>query len=286
MAATRLSDPRFSDMDDTGSSSDGESMDLPPRLSLKGDYSNLAGCSNLSLSHAEARECREAVRSGTANEIWIFGFGSLIWKPGFEYSSKVTGYIKDYRRVFHQGSTDHRGTLAQPGRTVTLERAPGCQTWGVAFRLAGDFEEQQETLKYLEWREKQYDVRMHFNVYSQASSSRPVITNALTYIATSDLNANSNWLGEPVSQEALAEQIACAQGFSGPNCDYVYNLATAMQQIGVDDGELTWLSSRVREIRRERQLDRPGSAPIPKWPSNNLANSMRHMSATCLSYTM
>lgn len=138
------------------------------------------------------------------NQIWIFAFGSLIWKPGiaqppapsrknptingparspppvptlagFEYSKKVEGYIKGYKRVFHQGSTDHRcghvrlsvdtipkfspahprltpwlrcrGTPSAPGRTVTLEEYPGSIVWGVAYQLAGNVEQQKETLK-------------------------------------------------------------------------------------------------------------------------------------------
>ena len=51
------------------------------------------------------------------------------------------------RRVFHQGSTDHRGTPNHPGRTATLESAANCVTWGSAFRLSGTFEEQLETLQ-------------------------------------------------------------------------------------------------------------------------------------------
>lgn len=53
-----------------------------PHVTLKGTNSGVAGCSNLSLSKASAQNCREAVRTGAASEIWIFGFGSLVWKPG------------------------------------------------------------------------------------------------------------------------------------------------------------------------------------------------------------
>lgn len=68
---------------------------------------------------------------------------------------QVCGYLRGYRRVFWQGSTDHRGTPERPGRTVTLVEDAEGVTWGAAFRLAGSTEQQREALRYLEWREKQ-----------------------------------------------------------------------------------------------------------------------------------
>ena len=89
---------------------------------------------------------------GAPNTDWIFGFGSLITNPGFDYDATVQpACIRGYRRVFHQGSTDHRGVPEAPGRTVTLEECEGGVTWGAAFRLAGDAEQRRRTMQYLEW---------------------------------------------------------------------------------------------------------------------------------------
>ncbi len=84
--------------------------------------------------------------------------------------------------------------------------------------------------QYLEWREKQYDVRERVDVFSAASSSEPVVRGALVYIASEDRTKNLNYLGT-APREAIAQQIAFAAGPSGPNHEYLSNLAAAMQQV-------------------------------------------------------
>ncbi|KAF3669258.1 Cation transport regulator-like protein [Capsicum annuum] len=68
---------------------------------------------------------------------WIFGYGSLVWNPGFEYDEKLIGYIKDYRRVFDLACIDHRGTPEKPARTCTLEESKGAVCWGAAYCVRG-----------------------------------------------------------------------------------------------------------------------------------------------------
>ena len=103
-----------------------------------------------------------------------------------------------------------------PCRTVTLEACADAVTWGAAFKLAGDSEQRQRTLQYLEWREKQYDVRAHVDVFTAAGGDAAPVLTALTFIASPDRQRNPNYLG-PAPLEDIAHQIATASGPSGPN---------------------------------------------------------------------
>lgn len=188
----------------------------------------------------------------TDNDIWVFGFGSLIFKADFEFSHRIEGHIRGYKRVFYQGSTDHRGTVQYPGRTVTLIQSTSSITPGVAYRLSGSPSMQRKTLEYLEYREKQYDSREKMDVYSH--DGQILVKDALVYIATDNTETNPNWLGPPSNTgsdlEAIAHQIATANGPSGPNYEYLFRLADAMRSMGVDqkdDEELFMLESLVKK---------------------------------------
>ncbi|KAI8889936.1 ChaC-like protein [Backusella circina FSU 941] len=148
--------------------------------------------------------------------IWVFGYGSLIWKPPIHYESKQIGYIKNYVRRFWQHSEDHRGTPEKPGRVVTLipfdewktiESIEGHDrvTWGVAFKIPSD--DVEATRAYLDHREK-----------------------ALAYIATTD---NEAYVG-PAPAENIAKQIYETYGPSGWNAEYLLNLADALREISPD----------------------------------------------------
>ncbi|CAO2035238.1 unnamed protein product [Urochloa humidicola] len=177
--------------------------------------------------------------------IWVFGYGSLIWNPGFTHDARVVGFVRDYRRVFYQGSTDHRGTPQFPGRTVTLEHQPGATCWGVAYRISRE-EDKQIALEYLEVREKQYDEKIYADLYTDSSPKIPAVENVMVYLATTNKERNPNYLG-PAPLEEMARQIYLAEGPSGPNREYVFKLEDALNKLGVVDPHVQDLANAVRE---------------------------------------
>ncbi|GAA0143289.1 hypothetical protein LIER_04010 [Lithospermum erythrorhizon] len=172
--------------------------------------------------------------------LWVFGYGSLIWKAGFKYDDRVIGFIKGYRRVFYQGSTDHRGTPEYPGRTVTLEPAPGEICWGVAYKTT-EKEDQEIAITYLEVREKQYDQKLYLEFFTDINSSVPAISDVLVYVGSSDKKINKNYLG-PAPLKDIASQIVRAHGPSGPNRDYLFHLEDALKQLGCIDKHISDLA--------------------------------------------
>ncbi|CAI0585431.1 unnamed protein product [Linum tenue] len=183
--------------------------------------------------------------------MWVFGYGSLIWKAGFNYDDRLVGFVKGYRRVFYQGSTDHRGTPEFPGRTVTLEPADGEFCWGVAYKISGK-EDEDTALTHLEVREKQYDEKAYLDFFTDPTATTPAIPGVMVYIGSPDKKRNTNYLG-PAPMEDIAKQIVEAEGPSGPNREYLFKLEAALLEIGCKDKHVMELASKVRAILLENE---------------------------------
>ncbi|EEC77366.1 hypothetical protein OsI_16082 [Oryza sativa Indica Group] len=177
--------------------------------------------------------------------MWVFGYGSLVWNPGFAHDARLVGFVRDYRRVFYQGSTDHRGTPEFPGRTVTLEHQPGATCWGVAYKISTE-QDKQTALEHLEVREKQYDEKIYLDLYTDSSPKTPAVKNVMVYLATTNKQSNQNYLG-PAPLEEMAKQIYLAEGPSGPNKEYLFKLEDALNKIGVVDPHVQDLANAVRK---------------------------------------
>lgn len=178
----------------------------------------------------------------TDPETWIFGYGSLIWSPGFSWDQQLTGYVSGWARRFHQGSPDHRGTPQAPGRVVTLIPAPNEGCWGVAYRPCTDHLD--AVLATLDHRESAGYQRAMVTV---AVGSDGDTLEALTYIAHED---NPQYLG-PASLEEMAAQIVACGGPSGRNRDYLIALSEALRARDITDPHVEALEAEMRRRQAE-----------------------------------
>lgn len=187
----------------------------------------------------------------TDEPLFVFGYGSLVWRPGVEHVDSRVACLHSFVRRFHQGSTDHRGTPSFPGRVVTLVPQAGGRTWGVALRLPPPGPRRIAALACLEEREKQYDVRLRAHLFdSPAHDARVCVHNALLYVASPDTAKNVNYVGE-TSFDITTDVIARAVGPSGHNCEYVYQLAAAIRALGPEAADEA-LFELERAVRRRR----------------------------------
>jgi cation transport regulator ChaC len=159
---------------------------------------------------------------------WVFGYGSLIWRPTFRFEERRPGWVDGWARRFWQGSTDHRGVPGAPGRVVTLVAAPGSRCAGVAYRLPDA--ERESILAHLDHREKGGYARHVVDVHV-AGDPPPRTLHALVFIAT---EANPEYLG-PATVPEIAEQIRRSHGPSGPNAEYALRLAEALRAMQAHD---------------------------------------------------
>lgn len=160
-----------------------------------------------------------------SGQTWIFGYGSLIWKQGFPFVEARPAWIRDWERRFWQGSTDHRGDEACPGRVVTLVRSIGAVCRGVAFRLRE--EETAAVLENLDHRERGGYCRLQTDLFVADDCRVP----GLVYLAD---ETNPHFLG-PAPETAIAQQVRKARGLSGPNAEYVRRLARSLRELGAHD---------------------------------------------------
>jgi cation transport protein ChaC len=153
--------------------------------------------------------------------LWLFGYGSLIFRADFSFIERKPASIRNWTRRFWQASHDHRGTLDRPGRVATLIPQQGAVCEGMAYRIT------PQVFDHLDYREKNGYLRGATEIsFGDGGNAE-----GLVYIATQD---NPAFLG-PAPERDIARQIAAAVGPSGRNRDYLIELARALRQLGKVD---------------------------------------------------
>ena len=173
--------------------------------------------------------------------MWIFGYGSLIWRPAFPFAQSRPALIRGYKRRFWQGSADHRGTPGKPGRVVTLLPDPDAHVHGRAFQLHPH--DAPAIIATLDHREKGGYSQHTQPLFTDPTTSTP-FAHALVYIATP---TNPDYLG-PAPLPDIAHQIHHATGPSGPNPQYVFELAHALRAMNATDPHVFDLETLLLDL--------------------------------------
>src|SRR5882757_2953808 len=179
------------------------------------------------------------------SDLWVFGYGSLMWRPGFAYEEAQHARLTGYRRCFCIYSVHHRGTTERPGMVLGLDRGGACE--GIAYRVAAA--NAVATTRYLRAREQVNGVyrEAHVPVELIEGPHREVL--ALTYIVE---RAHPNYAGQlPLAVQARL--IHGSQGRSGANLDYLISTLRHLAELGI----------RERELERLLAVIAPHAARFP-----------------------
>ncbi len=171
------------------------------------------------------------------SERWVFGYGSLMWRPGFPFAERRAATLHGRRRAFCIYSVHHRGTYQRPGLVLGL--APGGATRGAAYRV--DEADWAQTYAYLLEREQPTETYIEARRHVRLEDGRRV--EAVTFL--SDVN-HPQWAGA-LSLERQAQLIRGAMGLSGRNVDYLADLVDHLREMGVRDRAMERLLGLVAE---------------------------------------
>lgn len=190
---------------------------------------------------------REARRSGShPKDLWVFGYGSLMWRPGFAYVERRRARLDGYHRCFCISSTHHRGSAKRPGLVLGLDRGGTCE--GVAYRISP--EKAEETIAYLRERELVSGVYREVASPIELHDGAHTSVSAIAYIVE---RAHPSFVR--LSLAAQAHQIRGARGLSGDNLDYLINTVHHLQDLGI----------RERELERLVAFAAPHVAQRARW---------------------
>lgn len=183
--------------------------------------------------------------------LWIFGYGSLIWDPGFTPAETRAARLAGWRRSFCMTSVCFRGTPEAPGLVLALDAAAGESCAGLALRVAEA--EAEEVLAALRARELVTNAYLERRLPVTCAGGE--VIEALAYVIDP---AGPQYCRH--TPEEQAQIIARASGARGANRDYLWNTAHHLHTLGLPDPDLDRLAARVRWLTAEAGKGAGGQA--------------------------
>lgn len=177
-------------------------------------------------------------------DAWIFAYGSLMWRPGFEFLERRTALLRGYHRALCVYSFKYRGTPEAPGLVLGLDRGGACK--GLAYRVASD--SRAEVLAYLDAREHSYDVYHARWLSVRLDDGRRVP--AYSFVANHE---GAQYAGRQPRDRVL-HLLRTGKGEQGTALDYLENTVRHLDELGIPDGPL-------HRLLEEATSSPPSTAP-------------------------
>ncbi|MFQ5623574.1 MAG: gamma-glutamylcyclotransferase [Paracoccaceae bacterium] len=169
---------------------------------------------------------------------WVFGYGSLIWRPEFKFETRELATLRGFHRSFCMRSIHYRGTADDPGLVLALDPKPEASCRGVAFRVGPAHAE--ETLLAL--RERELISSAYLETWQEMELDHGGRATAVCYVVDT---GHAQYCGG-LSLEEQANVIAKAEGLKGPNDEYLFNTVDSLERLGIADADLRRLSELVQ----------------------------------------
>ena len=184
-------------------------------------------------------------------DLWVFGYGSLMWRPGFEFIEQVPARLIGEHRALCVYSFDHRGTPEKPGLVLGLDRGGACR--GIAFRVAA--EHRSSTVEYLRAREQTTNVYREVMRSVWLENEPRERVSALAYVVD---RGHVQYAGRLPLAEQLRHVIQ-GHGRSGNNRDYVLSTVKSIEAQGFRDGQLHQLALMLHDDAHSLHAARHGA---------------------------
>ena len=185
--------------------------------------------------HPDPAPALSHVRPVAVSDFWVFAYGSLMWRPGFDYEERLTGRLYGFHRALCIYSHIYRGTPEQPGLVMGLDRGGSCL--GVAFRIAAPA--RQAVHAYLT--ERELVTAVYHEKFLPVHLADGSSVSALAYVAD---RTHPQYSGR-LERDRLLALVSQGSGAAGSNADYVRSTFCHLRALGLEDRLLSWLDQNL-----------------------------------------
>ena len=184
-----------------------------------------------------------ASKAHDTGDLWVFGYCSLMWRPGFAAIERVPARLIGLHRALCVFSFVHRGTPEKPGLVLGLDRGGKCR--GIAFRVAAA--KRDKTIAYLRGREQVTSVYLETMRRIELEDETRRQVQALTYVVD---RGHVQYAGRLSVAESV-HYVRQGHGRSGNNRDYVIETVRALEALGYRETDLHLIAEQLAGIRHQ-----------------------------------